>query len=231
MMMCSIDRLGNKFDLQLLRNLWIADILLLAFYLALGILVVFGAIPSIPDAFSIGSDWSVPETFNYAKWIVVIGFLLMIFAQRKLSWTLSLACCFMIVLADDALQFHEQLGRLIGQFWSYTSDVGGLSQLLAFSMIGIPVLGTLATAWLLAGPTDRNKVAHLVGLVAAIAVIAVGLDFIHDALDLNRIGYSLFLLPEEGGEMLLTSAIVSYVSQSIYKEFTVDGASDQSIEN
>ena len=214
-----LDRdLLRYFDLRLLRLLWLADAFLVGLWLCLGVLVLLNAISSIPDIFSIARDWSVPEISNYVKWAAVIVLLITSSLKSTQSWPAILAIGFLIILADDALQIHERYTSLVHGIWPSIAIGSAVAQAIIFCFLGLLVLLFLALAWHFAGKRDRFRVTFVFGLIVAIAFFAIIVDLIHGILGLSLVGDVLLVLAEDGSELFLTSLILSFVYQSIWRE-------------
>ncbi len=206
------------FNLKLLTILWLADAFFVGLWLCLGFLVLFNVMPSIPDMVSIARDWSIPEISNYIKWAVVIVLLVMSSAKSNLLWPAILAIGFVVVLADDALQLHERHTAIVHGIWPSISIGSSLAQVIIFGFLGIFVLMSLGVAWCLANARDRFCVVAVFGLFLLIAFFAVFMDFVHGVIPLGLISDVVLVIIEDGSELFLTSLILSFVYQSIWRE-------------
>ena len=161
--------------------------------------------------FRINRDFSYGEMFGHLKEVWAIATLAAVALRERRPRMLGWAVLFAIVLADDLGRLHEQAA-----FWladsGLTAAVGpvsavSLGELLFFAALA-PLL--LAAAFLAATtrhPIDRRLAVDLGVLVVLLGGCAVGVDVVHAAAGGEPFG--LWTLLEDGGEMVLLSAIAA----------------------
>jgi hypothetical protein len=208
----------RSFDIRLLRALWTVDAIFILGYIALGVLVVMDVIPAIPDILSLGRDWGLPEMFGYLKWVVGIVLLGKTALRDGSRWPMALGVAFLIIVADDALMIHENLGGTVGRMLPDAMNTTAISELVSFGLVGISLLAAIAVAFAAAGQRDRRKILTITGLIAALSFFAVVIDMAHESFTMGLVGYSIWVVVEDGGEMLLASALLAYVYRSIWQD-------------
>lgn len=209
---------AQRLDTRLLRVLWSVDVGFAVLYLVLGGLVAAGRMESIPDRLSIGKDWSLSESVNYLKWVAVIVLLVMTALRRRLAWPVMLAAAFVIILADDALRFHERELPILGSLLPEAVRGMATPEILTFGLLGLVVVGFIGLSLLLADRGERWKLVTVLCLICSVAFFSVFVDMMHDAFPLGQVGYGLWVLVEEGAELMLTSVILAFVAGSIWRE-------------
>jgi hypothetical protein len=184
------------------------DLLFIGLHAVLSTAAMAGWLGAVPEGLRITQDHSLPEAFNYAKWAVVVTCLAATFRRTRLRLFASLATIVLIVLLDDALMIHEQLGDRLETMtgWDQSGELVVFAGLAVISLlILIPGLIDIPRA-------IRPQAVRFIGVLAALAVCSVLLDFAH-----ALVGYSLGIqinrlagLVEDGGEMLLGSVATAY---------------------
>jgi hypothetical protein len=184
------------------------DLLFIGLHAALSVVVMTGRLEAVPDALRITQDHSLPEIFGYAKFAVIVACLAATFRRTRLPLFASLAAIFLLVLLDDSLSIHEQLGDWIGALTGW--DKSG--ELVAFAGYGMIILLILLPGLRGLPPAIRPQAVRFIGVLVALAACSVVIDFVHELVD-----YSLGLkndqlagLVEDGGEMLIASVATAY---------------------
>jgi hypothetical protein len=184
------------------------DLLFIGLHAALSAAVMAGWLAAVPERLRITQDHSFPEMFNYLKWAVIVGCLVAAFRRTRLPLFASLAAIFLLVLLDDSLTIHEQVGdRLeILTGWDQPSELAAFAGLALITLvILIPGLRDLPSA-------VRPQAVRFIGVLGALAVCGVLIDFVHALVDryLALQDDRLAGLVEDGGEMLLASVATAY---------------------
>lgn len=193
---------------------WLAGLVAVDMLL-IGAHVVLGATqPRIPPAFNIAYDFSLGESFNYAKWSAVVIALVAVATARRAPGLLAVALAFVFILADDSLQLHERFGHALASGalgpelgHAFSQDAG---ELAAMACIGTVLLVPLGWTYLREGAAGRAEMRVLVGLIALLAVFAAGVDQAHGLFRGLPYGIQIADLLEDGGEMLVGSLIAAH---------------------
>jgi hypothetical protein len=166
--------------------------------------------------FSLEADNGLPEAFQYVKQFWVALCMAAMFRRVRavvyIGWTLVVT----FLLLDDAFQFHEQVGEWLGRQYSLPvafglrpDDIGEL--LFAGFIGGITTLLIGFGYW--RGNADARIVSRdMVLLMILLAGLGVGVDILHVITYFKAPLLAQFLLIlEDGGEMLVVSAMVAYL--------------------
>lgn len=173
-------------------------------------------IHGVPVWLKVTEDLEPPEDFNYLKWLVIAVALIWLAIRDRWLAPVLWSIVFAMILADDALQIHEHLGRLLSTTLKipdgtlvYGTDLG---ELIVFGVMGAI---TLAIALFLLTRTDdlsrlMNK--RYVVIILALGFCGVGFDAIHSVIQhvtgtssLATLLQQVFGMMEDGGEMLVGS--------------------------
>lgn len=170
----------------------------------------------VPSLLMVTNDGTLPEFYNYAKWVVIGGVLGWAFFRTRAKLFLAFAVTFLVVLADDSLQLHELFGAAVAEAISAPTILGLKTQYYG-EMALWAILGVLVTAMLWHGFRTSDAAARRLGLpllaiFGALVATAVGMDVVHSLVDLVGVGRLSVVvgLLEDGGEMLLGSAAGAY---------------------
>lgn len=204
----SIAALHDRHATRLLLLLLGTDAVLVALH------VVYYLTPYLDARFDLGQEGGWPECFGYLKYLTIaILFESVRRATRchgYFAWTLV----FVVLLADDALQVHETLGRLIAghlgiepPFKLRRQDLG---ELAAAAVLGGALLVPLAWAYR-RGPQRFRKVSRdMLLLVALLVLCGVFADAAHMVAE-DRSWLAGFLgIVEDGGELVAASLMLWY---------------------
>lgn len=175
-----------------------------------------GVTPPPPNLVAITRDLSIPEFFNYAKWIAIVVMLGL--AWRRSGWpTLAaFAVIYGVVFLDDALSIHETVGVRLAVGWGLPDVFGlraqDLGELAIWSVLGALLLAMLAWGFV-RSPEEGRKAGRTLGLLfGALIVCAVGADMVHVTLSLDSVLEDFFSFFEDGGEMIVGSVTLAYVA-------------------
>jgi hypothetical protein len=166
--------------------------------------------------FSLEADNGLPEAFQYVKQFWVALCMAAMFRRVRemvyIGWTLVVT----FLLLDDAFQFHEQVGEWLGKqyglpvaFGLRPDDIGEL--LFAGFIGGIAALLIGFGYW--RGNADARIVSRdMVLMMIVLAGLGVGVDILHVITYFKApLLAQLLLILEDGGEMLVVSAMVAYM--------------------
>jgi hypothetical protein len=166
--------------------------------------------------FSLEADNGLPEAFQYVKQFWVALCMAAMFRRVREVVYVGWMLVFTFLLLDDAFQFHERIGEWLGQRYALPVVFGlrpdDIGELLFAAIVG----GTAAVLigfgiW--RGDADARIVSRdMVILVVVLAALGVGLDLLHVITYFKAPLLAQFLLiVEDGGEMLIVSAMVAYM--------------------
>jgi hypothetical protein len=165
--------------------------------------------------FSIERDGGMAEQFQYIKqiWLCAsLGILALLTRGRSfVIWGLFFA----FLLFDDAFSIHEQLGLrlsaelgLPGAFGMRPEDFG---ELLFAGTVGGALTAFVFYIMRVGSDTARRLSADLLCLVVALALFGVFFDTLHTITYFRAPSIApVFALIEDGGEMIVVSAITAY---------------------
>lgn len=165
-------------------------------------------------AFSLEAEGGYSEFFQYIKeyWIAI---LLVFLAIRERSFLyLSWSLLFFYLFLDDSLQIHETLGAYIGNHLNFIplfnlrlEDLGEI----IVSASACLILGTLiAISYWFGNRLSRNVSKTLIKFLLALAVCGILVDVLHSVFN-NSFMETLLTIVEDGGELIIMSAIACYV--------------------
>ncbi len=161
-------------------------------------------------------DGSYPEFFQYMKffWCGLISFFHT--ARTRQIGFAFLGILFWYLLLDDMQKFHESAGSDIAKmlsleplFWLRLQDYG---ELIYAAIVGIPVFAIFAILIATSQGNNRSQFVTVAALIVALGVFGVFVDLFHSAIgSVNRNVKFTFGTIEDGGEMLVTSLVLSYL--------------------
>jgi hypothetical protein len=165
--------------------------------------------------YSLSRDNGYAEFFQYTKFLWTFLLLIGIFKATKIGGYIPWALLFIYFLADDAFQLHENFGRNIARNLDFVppmnirlQDVGELIVTAVAAAILIPLL---VLAFWRGSKLFRKVSADLVLLLGVLVFVGVGVDLVHEAVGAEGVlDHLIFRVLEEGGEMIVTSAILWY---------------------
>lgn len=172
-------------------------------------------------ALRLDMDGGYPETYNYAKFIIVGLFCIYFALKRRMGIYVIWALFFFLLFADDAFTFHEKFG---GQLVAYfdlpgfltlrPQDIGALSVIGVSGMVvAIPVVYTLFR-----GEDEAKRITiQFIVLTGILLFFGIFVDLLHSAL--RELPYSgMLTVVEDLGEMLAASLLVWYCLY-LYRSF------------
>lgn len=166
--------------------------------------------------FSLSRDHGYSEFFQYTKFLWVVLLLTGVALTARTPGYLTWSALFGYFLADDSLQIHEQLGRVIARNLEIVPPLNLRLQDIGELIVAAVAGGVLFSLLILAfwrGSTQFRKVSlDLFIFLSMLIFFGIGIDLIHEAVGAQGILDELvFRILEEGGEMLVTSFIVWYI--------------------
>lgn len=165
--------------------------------------------------FSLEADNGIPEAYQYVKQFWLALCMVGLFRRTRAVVYLGWALVFGFLLLDDAFQFHEHFGQWLGgqytlpaAFGLRPEDIGELLFAAAFGGVTVLLIGF--GYW--RGEWDARTVSRdMAILVVVLGGLGVGVDLLHVITYFKAPLLAQFLLIlEDGGEMLVVSALVAY---------------------
>ncbi len=218
------------------RHFFTQPLLLLLLAVDLAFLVAhvwFWSRGKVPNAWNLQLDRSLPEQFQYAKWIVCAALCAWAFVRRRVLLYLAWTALFFYFLLDDSLHIHEMLGwpvaerlELVPAFGLRAKDFGEL----AVSLIaGVVLLGLIALCyWRSANGPARSLTRALFPWLCLLVFSGVGLDMgLRQTREGNggRLVALIGRILEDGGEMVAASLLtVTVVLAVVGSGQSADGA-------
>jgi hypothetical protein len=164
--------------------------------------------------FSLEVERGFGEVFQYLKEYWAALLLLLSGVRQRAPLLVVWSALFGYLLIDDAFEVHERLGAMIAQRFQLPDtmvrgrDVG---EVLVAAAVGGLGLVAIAVAHFRSGRRARRASGRLLGLVALLAGVGVGVDFLHQMVGRGAWATVLGAL-EDGGELLVMTAIVWFVA-------------------
>lgn len=126
-----------------------------------------------------------------------------------------LAATFLVIVADDAFELHENRGGALSGRLAIPNMLGvrgqDIGELLVWALIGIPVLVLLAATWVFSHTRARRQALLAAAGIALLAVFAAGFDLLYHITwwwDWSPRERYLVTLVESVGEMASTGTIM-----------------------
>lgn len=177
-----------------------------------------GVAPFGSARWNVNSDRSVIEVLGYVQLLLAASLLLMMGLVRRhgpvyAGWAVALT----VVMLDDALFFHERAGVWLATRLSIPPVLGlpeqPLAELLAWGLMGVPVLVVLVVTHRLSPTRARRDSWVFVGLTVLLMAFAVGVDTFHSLIetvtDSTKIDTLISFL-EAAGEVGAMTAMLAY---------------------
>lgn len=173
------------------------------------------------EKYAIWREGGIGEMFQYMKefWLTII--FLYAGLKRANPMLIMWSLIFFYFLADDALRWHEDMGRVVANLIGLPALFGLAPQIQGQVVyaVGLAVIffGVVGVLSYLRGREALVFSAGLFVLLGLFAVFAVLLDWVFHLFEDQTIRHYLVVI-EEGGEMLVLSLIVWFVLTSLQKE-------------
>lgn len=164
---------------------------------------------ALPRAWKITADGSVPEYWQYVKWLLLVALMAMAFRASRQTVYLAFAALFIYLLIDDSISVHELVGARLARLLGFTPWLGlrdvdfgellmtAIAAVVLFGAIGIAHLGATAEA-------TRRFVRVMMLLIVALAGFGVGVDMLDIILQSEWLS-----IVEDAGEMAVASLMVA----------------------
>ena len=165
--------------------------------------------------YSLSRDNGYAEFFQYVKFLWIILLLIGIAKSTRAAGYIAWTLLFIYFLADDAFQFHENLGRNIARNLDFVppmsirlQDVG---ELIVTAIAGAIIFPLLILAYWRGSMLFRKVSVDLVMFLAVLVFVGVVVDLVHEAVGAEgMLDHLFFRILEEGGEMIVVSFTLWY---------------------
>jgi len=164
--------------------------------------------------FSLTEDGGYFEFYQYAKWAGIAALMFVAARPRHGRGFAVWGLFALFLLADDALQIHERVGDWVNTWQPFSppfnlrrEDVGELASSV---VAGLGFLVLLAGAYRVAAEGFRLATHDFAVLVGMLAVVGVGVDLAHVALNPGPTWDTALTVLEDGGEMMVASVMCWY---------------------
>ncbi|MFM7444385.1 MAG: hypothetical protein ACKO2N_10810, partial [Tabrizicola sp.] len=140
-------------------------------------------IAAVPEMLKVTHDLALPEDFNYVKWAVIAAALIWLSIRDRWLPPLLWAVVFLMILADDSLQFHETLGHAMSTALDLPSNAmlygDDLGEVAVFGIMGLIALGLGIAAFSQSGRASRVLGLRYCIVIAGLGFFGVGIDTAH----------------------------------------------------
>lgn len=166
--------------------------------------------------FSLESDRGLAEQYQYIKQLWIVICLGLAFLQTRSKAFAGWMVLFAFLLVDDAAQIHERVGFWLGAQLSLPAIAGlrpdDFGELSFAALVGGLTIGMVALSFRRGSDHSRQLSRDLLCLVVVLAFFGVAVDTLHVIAYFRMPAFSqLLALFEDGGEMLVVSALTCYV--------------------
>lgn len=166
--------------------------------------------------FSLESDRGLAEQYQYIKQLWIVICLGLAFLQTRRKAFAGWMVLFAFLLVDDAAQIHEKVGFWLGAQFDLPAVAGlrpdDFGELSFAALIGGLTVGMVALSFKRGDEHSRRLSRDLLCLVAVLAFFGVAVDTVHVIAYFRMPELSqLLALFEDGGEMIVVSALTCYV--------------------
>ncbi|MCL3883244.1 hypothetical protein [Marivita sp. GX14005] len=192
------------------------DAVLIGVHVALGLMVMRGAVGHWPDLLNITRDWGAGEIFNYVKWALILVALIGHIRRSRDPGAAGLALLFALALLDDALQLHERgataliEGLALYRFLDLETSVI-LGEFAVWAALGMIALAGLVAGWAHVDPRRRERMIPALLIFGAVLICAVVIDALHGLAADRSLRAGLIGIAEDGGEMVFLSLLLAYI--------------------
>lgn len=171
--------------------------------------------------FSIEADRGFSEMFQAFKWASICVLLLASCIRTRYWGYAAWALLFGYLLADDWRSMHERWGLMLSRAWRFPTPpfvrAADLGELLVSAAAATALLPGLALAWWRGSPAFRLASLDLVSLMLLLVAFGIGVDMLHAALLHRPVLEQVLAVVEDGGELLVASAIAAYCVALVHR--------------
>jgi hypothetical protein len=166
--------------------------------------------------YALDSDRGMAEIYQYIKFVWLSACLVLALIMTGQRVYVAWIALFVLLLVDDAMGLHENAGTVLAQWFGFSPALGLRAKdfgevLYAAILGGMAVVLVVMTFW--RGSLASQRVsADLLCLLCGLAFFGVFFDTIHTIAYFKMPGLveGLLTLVEDGGEMLVVSAMTAY---------------------
>ena len=164
---------------------------------------------------SLEADRGLPETYQYIKTFWIALCMAGAFTRTHIRAYACWAIVFALLLIDDATRTHERVGAWLGRVYKFPvafelrpDDIG---ELIFAALAGSAMLALVGFASWRGGEQSWRVSRDILCLVVVLAFVGVAIDTLHVIAYLHRsLLAQVLLVIEDGGEMLVMSALTAY---------------------
>lgn len=190
--------------------LTLLSVLLAVDAVLIGLHIQYGA---VDRQLSLATDRGYAERFGYVKLVFAAALLIGLYGRVRIPAYFGWAFALLLILLDDAATIHEDVGRRITERFSLQPAFGlraqDFGELATWAGLGLALVTVAGLAHHRSVHTGRRHSRVLALLFSALMLFAVGADMAHIMLT-GQTSYIAGIV-EDGGELLVLSAIVTYV--------------------
>ena len=172
--------------------------------------------PYLGDSkYALDADLGMAELYQYIKLLWLLGCLTLAFWQTRRGVFIAWAAFSALLLLDDAAQLHENAGRLMAKGLGLASAFGlrgvDYGELMFAAGVGVVGLAVVVVTLRQGSREARQLSLDMAVMLSVLAVFAVLGDVAH-SFAYNRAPalIDVLALVEDGGELLVVSAITAY---------------------
>jgi hypothetical protein len=172
--------------------------------------------------FDIDQDRSIPEFFQYIKWLLIIIVLIRISKTKRSYEYLSWALLFLYFLCDDALRIHENVGHFFERNFSIAAPFGlrvqDIGELAITGLAGSIIIPLIFWTYL-KGSNEFKKMSNImIVFIGSLVFFGIIVDLADIAIHIRRIPIIVLEAFEDGGEMLVASLILWFVYEVSFSD-------------
>jgi hypothetical protein len=165
------------------------------------------------NMYALNRERGYAEAFQYIKFYWIVLAMSVLFWRTRAAVYAGWMALFAYLLLDDALQIHEEGGRVVAERMGYRELLGlravDFGELTFVAVVSVLLLGLIAIGYWRSGPDARTASKGMVVLVAALGLCGVVFDVLHQLARRTRFA-DWFTIAEDGGEMVVVSVICAY---------------------
>lgn len=182
-----------------------------ALFILLHLALVFTPL-SAAKMFYLDVDGGVAEWYQYLKLAVIVWLLAALTRQQRQPLYAVWLALFAFLLLDDALRLHETAGLWLANQVGLPPLVGlrprDLGELLFVGLVALFLLTVLVAAYQHSDGRTRHFSLSLILTLLALGFVGVGMDMLEQMATGWRVLHELFIVIEDGGEMIVVSGLV-----------------------
>lgn len=167
------------------------------------------------DINSIYYDWTLPEIYQYFKWLWIIILLIYVSKKKRSFNYVSWALVFTYFLLDDALQIHERFGFYVSNNFDINPPFGlrvaDIGEMAISATVGMSLIFFLAWAYVKGEQAFKKASQEMLLLIFALVFFGVGADVVLLAINMGGLKGHILGVIEDAGEMWIASLILWYV--------------------